>query len=203
MKKLVLILTVLFVSVLTTACINNLAIQELNNKAKVYMEAGETEKAICRYKSSLDLDNTIFETNYNLGVAYISQKDYEDAIEVLKNAQKLNSEVADVYYSLGVALEGQAYDKISGIDKQDKTPDCQSIDEQILEEQPVSDKKKELSIEDKQEISKLFMDAVDNYNKYLTINPQAEDKDNVNNRIEEINSELVKYTTSETTTPED
>ena len=34
MQRLILILTLLFVSVLTTACINNFAIQELNNKAK-------------------------------------------------------------------------------------------------------------------------------------------------------------------------
>ena len=46
MKKVVLLITILFVSVISTACINNLAVQELNNKAKEYMANGETEKAI-------------------------------------------------------------------------------------------------------------------------------------------------------------
>ena len=77
MKRVFLILTILFASVLSTACINNLAIQELNNKAKEYMNEGDVEKAICRYKSSLDLDAGILETNYNLGVAYITAKNYE------------------------------------------------------------------------------------------------------------------------------
>jgi len=202
MKKLFLILTVLFVSVLTTACINNLAIQELNNKAKAYMEAGETEKAICRYKSSLDLDGSIFETNYNLGVAYIAEKDYEDAIEVLKNAAKLNPSAADTYYSLGVALEGAAYDKISGEDEDKNKVDCTSQIEE-MSEQSEAEKEKELSAEDKQEISKLFMDAIDNYNQYLIANPQAEDKEKVTARIEEINKELVKYTPAETAPSED
>lgn len=203
MKKLFLILTVLFASVLTTACINNLAIQELNNKAKVYMEAGETEKAICRYKSSLDLDASIFETNYNLGVAYIAEKDYEEAIEVLKNAVKLNPAVADTYYSLAVAQEGLAYDKISGTDEKDSKVECMNTAEQLAEEQSDMLEEKELNTEDKKEISQLFMDSIDNYNQYLTINPQAEDKEKVSARIEEINSELVKYTPSEAEASED
>lgn len=203
MKKLFLILTVLFVSVLTTACINNLAIQELNNKAKAYMEAGETEKAICRYKSSLDLDASIFETNYNLGVAYIAEKDYDEAIDVLKNAVKINPAVADTYYSLGVALEGLAYDKISGIDKKDDTVKCESATEQMSEEDFDKPQNKELTAEEKQEISKLFMESIDNYNQYISLNPQAEDKEKVSARIEEINAELLKYTPAEAPSSED
>ena len=63
MKKIFLLITILFVSVISTACINNLAVQELNNKAKEYMANGETEKAICRLRSSIDLDDSIFETS--------------------------------------------------------------------------------------------------------------------------------------------
>ena len=38
------------------------------------------------------------------------------------------------------------------------------------------------------------MDAIDNYNHYLSLNPTAEDKDNVAAKVEELNNELVKYT---------
>lgn len=194
MKRLFLILTLLFVSVLTTACINNLAIQELNNKAKSYMEAGETEKAICRYKSSLDLDDNIFETNYNLGVAYISANKNEDAIDVLKKAIKINSALPDTYYSLAVAQEGAAYDIINGKDKEeDKCSGEIQEDETEINEPD----KKQFTSQDKEKISKLFMESIDNYNQYLTLNPSAEDKDKVNNRINILNEELVKYTTPE------
>ena len=74
MKKIILLITVLFVSVISTACINNLAVQELNSKAQEYMEAGDIEKAICRLRSSIDLDANVFESHYNLGVALISAK---------------------------------------------------------------------------------------------------------------------------------
>ncbi len=192
MKRLFLILTILFVSVLTTACINNFAIQELNNKAKEYLNSGEVDKAICRYKSSLDLDSGILETNYNLGVAYIAAKNYEEALDALKVAVKLNPEFADAYYSIAVALENAAYDKINGV--KPKNIDCTSgqtitIDAQTEEVKPVK-----LSESDKLEVSKLFMDAVDNYNHYLSLNPAAEDKDNVSAKVEELNNELVKYT---------
>ena len=108
MKKIILLITILFISVISTACINNLAVQELNNKAKEYMEKGETEKAISRLRSSIDLDTSIFETHYNLGVALIQAKDYEEAVNALKNATNLKPDFADSYYSLAIAYEGLA-----------------------------------------------------------------------------------------------
>lgn len=191
MKRLFLILTILFASVLTTACINNLAIQELNNKAKAYMDAGETDKAICRYKSSLDLDSGILETNYNLGIAYIAAKNYDEAIKVFKNVKKIDAEFSDTYYSMAVALENAAYDKINGIKRSDIDCTTQSI---TIDAQTEEIKKTELTAADKTYISQLFMDAIDNYNHYLSINPTAEDKDKVAARVEDLNKELVKYT---------
>ena len=67
MKKVMLILAVLFIAVISTACINNFAVQELNNKAKTFMDQGDYDSAINRLQSSIDLDGTIFETHYNLG----------------------------------------------------------------------------------------------------------------------------------------
>lgn len=192
MKRLLLILTILFASVLTTACINNLAIQELNNKAKAYMDAGDIDMAICRYKSSLDLDSGILETNYNLGVAYIAAKKYQEAINTFENVKKIDANFVDTYYSLAVAMENAAYDRINGV-KQTET-DCNETQNITIDAQTEQIKKAELTQTDKLYISKMFMDAIDNYNHYLSINPTAEDKDNVSSRVEALNNELVKYT---------
>ena len=122
MRKAILVVTVLFIAVISTACINNFAVQELNNKAKVYLDSGDYEAAINRLQASIDLDSTIFETHYNLGIAYIKNKQYKKAIEALSKAIDLNSECADAYYSLAIAQEAYAeelcnnYDNVFYID---------------------------------------------------------------------------------------
>ena len=82
MKKVVLIASILFVAVASTACINNLAVQDLNNKAKVYADKGDYTQAIERLKSSIDLEPSIFETHYNLAVVYTQAEDYVNAVSV-------------------------------------------------------------------------------------------------------------------------
>jgi tetratricopeptide (TPR) repeat protein len=112
MKKAIFIVTILFVAVISTACINNIAVQELNNAAKSYMEKGDYNSAIDRLESSLELDSNVYETYYNLGVAYIEAKQYTKAIDMLDKAKGLNSKYANTYYTLGVAQENYA-DSIS------------------------------------------------------------------------------------------
>ena len=77
MKNALLIVTVLFAAIMSTACINNFAVQELNNKAQEYIAKGDYDAAIGRLEASIDIDPTIFETNYNLGIAAISAEKYE------------------------------------------------------------------------------------------------------------------------------
>ena len=69
------------------------------------MAAGETDKAISRLRSSIDLDSSIFETHYNLGIALIAAHEYKDAQEAFKNALKLKPDYAYAYYALGLAYE--------------------------------------------------------------------------------------------------
>lgn len=200
MKKVILLITVLFVSVISTACINNLAVQELNSKAKEYMEAGEIDKAICRLRSSIDLDTNVFETHYNLGVALISAKQYEEAEKSLENAIKLKPDFADAYYSLAVAQEEQAYEKIN---KKDNFEQVSSEDGDVEVDDDVQavgedkEKKEELSVEDKAEIANNLTSAIENYNKYLTQKPEAEDKDKIENQVNSLNEELKKYSLDE------
>ena len=81
MKKALLIASVLFIAVISTACINNIAVQELNNKAAEFMQKGDYESAMNRLEASIDLDSTMYETYYNLGIAATNAKKYEEAIE--------------------------------------------------------------------------------------------------------------------------
>ena len=196
MKKVVLLITILFVSVISTACINNLAVQELNNKAKEYMANGETEKAIARLRSSIDLDTSIFETHYNLGVALIEVKDYQEAITSLENAIKLKPEFADSYYSLAMANEGLADEIINGSGKNSEETDIESDSDTQQESEQVSSavqKTPELTETDKVKIVELLNAAIDNYNKYLIKKPDAEDKDKITEQINYLNKKIQQY----------
>lgn len=175
MKKILLLFTILFVSVMTTACINNLAIQELNNKAESYMDKGDTETAICRLKSSLDLDNEIYQTHYNLAVAYNSVGNYEGAVEELKKVIELKPEFADTYYTLAVAKEALAY----------------KIIEKEADENGVIP---ELSLDDIAKFNDKASDTVETYNLYLVKKPDAPETEQINAKIAELNSKIKEYT---------
>ena len=185
MKKVILLITILFVSVISTACINNLAVQELNNKAQEYMAAGETDKAISRLRSSIDLDSSIFETHYNLGVALISAHEYKEAQEALKNALKLKPDYADAYYSLAMAYEEEGFAIINtGNEELKDTPDSENIE-------PA--KKRELTQSQKEEIVGLFNSAIDNYNTYLTKKPDDPDKEKIESQVTYLNHQIQEY----------
>lgn len=191
MKKVVLLITILFVSVISTACINNLAVQELNSKAKEYMANGEVEKAICRLRSSIDLDTSIFETHYNLGVALIENKEFAEAQASLKNAIQLNPDYPDSYYSLAVACEGEAEQIANG---SSNNADKEDISEQ--DDTTSAEIQKALTDADKTKIVDLLNSAIDNYNKYLSKKPDSEDKEKIETQISYINSEIKKYNPS-------
>lgn len=176
MKKILLLFTILFISVITTACINNLAIQELNNKAVNYMDKGDAETAICRLKSSLDLDNEIYQTHYNLAIAYNSLGQYKEAIEELNTVLKLKPDFDDVFYTLAIAKEGYAYS--------------------IIEKDPLTEEENtmDLSTEQISEFINTASDSVDTYNKYLAKKPDAKEKESINIKINELNEKIKEYT---------
>lgn len=190
MKRAILIVTVLFIAVISTACINNFAVQELNNKAKIYLENGDYDAAINRLQSSIDLDSTIFETHYNLGVAYIKNKQYKKAIEALSKALDLNSEYADSYYSLAVAQESYAQELL---DANSETSTVTSEDNDDVEDVKVDEDIKKMSAEQRKLTAiELYTNAVASYKKYLLKSNDAKDSEDINNQIKSIEEELSK-----------
>ena len=168
MKKALLIASVLFIAVISTACINNIAVQELNNKAAEFMQKGDYESAMNRLEASIDLDSSMYETYYNLGIAATNAKKYEKAIEAFQNGLKVRADYANFYYSLAVA---QA-----------------EYSEELLDAEKVSEEVKTQALE-------LKVSAIENAKKYLELNPQAEDK----NEVEELLEDLAKEEKEEPT----
>ena len=183
MKKALMIASVLFIAVVSTACINNMAVQELNNKAAEYMQKGDYESAMNRLQASLDLDSTMYETYYNLGVAAINANKYEKAIEALEGGIKIKPDYADFYYSLGLAQTSLADEILENSEKELSEGEKNA---EIVNTEP----KKELSDEDKAKVADLKKQAAENLTKYLEMNPNGEDKQTVEELIKEINSYL-------------
>ena len=182
MKKALLLVSVLFISVVSTACINKFAVQELNNKAKSYIEQGDYQNAIERLKSSVDLDETVFETHYNLAVAYTQAEDYEKAITSYKKAIELKPDFADAYYSLAVAQENCAADLAKGRLKVNEDLTMVKVSEEELS------KMDKLSYNEQTEstIVALMADSVKNYNLYLEKGQNVSDKDEVSEKIKSL-----------------
>ena len=182
MKKVLLIASVFFVAVVSTACINNLAVQDLNNKAKMYADKGDYTQAIERLKSSIDLDPSVFETHYNLAVVYTQAEDYINAVEEYKKVIGMKPDMADSYYSLATAENNLAVDMMQGrvrmnVDETLYTPKAEDIN--FEEKIKLTDKEENL-------IKELKESAVQNYEKYLELNPNAQDKADVEQQIQKL-----------------
>ena len=196
MKKAFLLASILFISVISTACINNFAIQELNNRAKDFMDKGDYASAIERLKSSADLDGSIFETQYNLAVAYTKAEDYANAIQAYNNAIKLNPDFPDAYYSLAVCEENLAKDIISGdvivndddtIQKSDQSSETASISEQETAERTLSENSKKM-------LTSLLSSSISDYRMYLDKSGTSDDRAYVEDKVKELEYMLAKYT---------
>ena len=171
MKKF-LFLTILSGLLFLNGCMKNISnvdIQTLNQKAAQYMQDGEYEKAIARLESILDLNADFPETHYNLGIAYYQLNDYEKALAALNEAISKKEKFADAYYSRAVVYEDWAYSLIEG--------------ENIEEEKTPSKEDKDKSIE-------YLKNAKNDFEKYLELDKNAQDKDDIHEKIIQIENEL-------------
>lgn len=189
MKKAFLLASILFISVISTACINNFAVQELNNKAKDFMDKGDYVSAIERLKSSVDLDGSVFETQYNLAVAYTKAEDYSNAIKTYAAAIKLNPDFADAYYSLAVCEENLAKDIISGAVKVNNDGTIEKVEEIDNEAEAV---KVVLSDRAKETLGKLLNDAISDYGLYQDKSNEPDDRAFVDRKVKELQQLLAE-----------
>lgn len=199
MKKAFLLVVILFVSVISTACINNLAVQELNNKAKDYLDKGDYTSAISRLKSSIDLDSSFFETHYNLGIAYTQAEKYPQAVETFKKAIKLKPNFPDTYYSLAVAQENYGKGIIDGTIKKDDDDNKDEVENKADTDKNETDdtgKSKKLTSEEKDQVAQLFNDAIISYSTYLEKSKNANDKNEIEEKIEYLKNQVPKYSSS-------
>ena len=180
MKKTIFIISVLLVAVVSTACINNFAVRDLNNKAEVYMQKGDYAQAIERLKSSIDLDPNVYETHYNLAVAYTKAEDYINASEQYEKALERKPNDPDTFYSLATAQNNLAVDIEQGRIRL-------NVDGKLYK--PAPDEKYEMSDKEKEFVAEYKKAAVLNYQKYLEISPKAPDKDAVEKQIEALTKE--------------
>lgn len=191
MKKAFLLATILFISVISTACINNFAVQELNNKAQDFMDKGDYASAIERLKSSVDLDGSIFETQYNLAVAYTKAEDYANAIKTYNDAIKLNPDFPDSYYSLAVCEENLAKDIIAG---NVKVNDDDSIEKLEKSEDDANIKEIKLSENASKMLTTLLNNSISDYQIYLDKDSSVDDRKYVEDKIKELQMLLAKNT---------
>lgn len=189
MKKAFLLASILFISVISTACINNFAVQELNNKAKDFMDKGDYVSAIERLKSSVDLDGSVFETQYNLAVAYTKAEDYSNAIKTYAAAIKLNPDFADAYYSLAVCEENLAKDIISGAVKVNDDGTIEKVEEIDNEAEEI---KVVLSDRAKETLGKLLNDAISDYGLYQDKSNEPDDRAFVDRKVKELQQLLAE-----------
>ena len=150
------------------------------------MEQGDYQSAIARLKSSIDLDDTIFETHYNLAVAYTKAEDYGNAIESYQKAIAINSDVADVYYSLAVAQSNLALDLAKGTVRVNDSGEMYTPSEEELEQETSEYKPNEQVLK---MISDLNEEAINNFNTYLNKAPNSPDYQDVSEKIKELQAE--------------
>ena len=155
------------------------------------MEKGDYVSAIERLKSSVDLDGSIFETQYNLAVAYTKAEDYANAIKTYNDAIKLNPDFPDAYYSLAVCEENLAKDIIAG---NVKVNDDDSIEKVEKSEDDTDIKEIKLSENASKMLTTLLNNSISDYQIYLDKDSSVDDKKYVEDKIKELQMLLAKNT---------
>lgn len=146
------------------ACTTRMDIQTLNNRAMQLMNSGDTDGAIARLESINDLDPNYAQTHYNLGIAYYNKKQYQKALGQLQDATRINPKLADAYFTLGVIYEDMASKEV--------------------EENKGNDPVK---------IYNFYVLSQQNYDKYLKTNENASDKEEITQKINDLETEIQKY----------
>ncbi len=81
------------------------AIAKLIDRASVYKNANQVDKAICRLESAEDIAPNEYPVQYNLGVIYSENNRYPEAIIHLEKAVSISPNQANGWYTLAYSYE--------------------------------------------------------------------------------------------------
>ena len=183
MRKILKFLAILFLGVITCACVNSAAVQELNKKAAEYLESGDVDAAIARLESSIDLDDKVYESRYNLAVSYMRKKNCEKANEHIKIALELAPKEPAVYYTHAVSamcLSAKIFEKENK--------------EGVIEPVVFNSKQEEEKANEK--YIALLKEANASFDMYTKLAPTAEDTQSVIQSIRE-NNQIIEQKSGE------
>ncbi len=176
MKKIIAFIFVLFLAVISSACINTYAVQELNKIAMKYINENNPKAAISRLEASIDLDPRIYESRYNLATCYMQVGRYKEAIDNLLVAQDIKPDEADTYYNLAVSYENLANEFIEDSDiNEENTPNTQNTDKDYNDS---------------------LKKAVENYEIYIRKAPNTTDLSAIKEKILFLNNKTSKQSTN-------
>ena len=91
--------------------------------SKIYLNAGDNEKAKAIYRDALETDPDNFHFLFNYGIILLETNDYDLAIEKFLKANELNPEASDLNYNLGAAYLNRGVSKREALpeDSEDKS----------------------------------------------------------------------------------
>jgi tetratricopeptide (TPR) repeat protein len=147
------------------------------------MAKGDYDGAIKNLEASIELDCNVFETYYNLGVAYIEARQFDKAVCSLEKALKLNPRYAESYYSLAIAKESLA-DEMSESNNSQANISTSSVIKENYTPQ-LSNTDKELMVEN-------YRDAISYFNKYIDMNIPDNKKEEITSHIKDIEKVLLQ-----------
>lgn len=172
MFQLIKLLFVLCLGVISCACVNMVAIHELNTKASNYLQEGDIQAAISRLEASVDLDGNIYESRYNLASAYLQVGRNEEALKNIEVALTLEKNEPIVFYTHGVAAMNVANELYEKKDKDGKIT-------------PVTFDTEELEKRAAVRYVELMTDSNKSFEKYTELAPNAEDTQQIFELIKE------------------
>lgn len=178
MYKLLKFLFILFIGVISCACVNMVAVHELNTKASNYLEEGDVNSAISRLEASVDLDGNIYESRYNLASAYLQIGKNQEALNHIEVALELQKKEPIVYYTHAVAALKVA----------DEIYEKKGLDGRMIQTVFNSD---ESAIKAAERYVQLLSAANKSFSKYLELAPNAEDTQQIFDIIHE-NEQKIK-----------
>lgn len=184
MKRLLSFLAILFIGVISSACVNTFAVHELNENAAKFSKEGNYKDAISRLEAVIDLDENVYETRYNLAVAYLGVNKCEKALQHIEIAEKLSKEkIAVVYYTKGVinsCLADNVKEKTD--DDIDEDTDDETSKDKTIDDDDVTEETLTAQEANAKYISYLKA-ANESFKKYLALDKEAQDKDEVEETI--------------------